>query len=100
MAREFSEKFYKSSMWVNCRESYIKSVGGLCEQCYKNGIIKHGEIVHHKIHLTPENINNPEITLNFQNLELLCRDHHAEIHKKQMKRYEVDKDGRLRTRSE
>ena len=39
-----------------------------------------GEIVHHKEHLTPENINTPEIALGENNLELLCRDCHALAH--------------------
>ena len=38
------------------------------------------EIVHHKEHLTPENINTPEIALGEDNLELLCRDCHALAH--------------------
>ena len=37
-------------------------------------------IVHHKEHLTPENINTPEIALGENNLELLCRDCHALAH--------------------
>lgn len=96
MANKLTEGFYKTAQWVNCRNSYAKSVGGICERCYKDGIIKHGEIVHHKIHITPENVHNPEITLNFANLELLCRDHHAEVHKKQQKRFLVDTDGKIR----
>jgi len=36
--------------------------------------------VHHLIELDPVNINNPEIALSFDNLELLCRECHAEVH--------------------
>ena len=97
MAREFAEGFYKSKTWQRCRASYIKSVGGLCERCYAAGIIRHGDTVHHKVHLTAENINDPAVTLNYENLELLCRDCHAEMHKSQ-KRYEVDENGKLRCR--
>ena len=97
MAKDFAVNFYKSAAWVNCRDSYIKSVGGLCERCYKHGTIRHGEIVHHKIHLTPENINNPEVTLNYNNLELLCRYCHAAAHKGPQKRYIVDEEGKVYT---
>ena len=38
------------------------------------------KIVHHKIALTPENINDPNITLNWENLELLCQDCHNKEH--------------------
>jgi len=36
--------------------------------------------VHHKIHLTPHNIDDPNITLSEDNLELLCRECHAIEH--------------------
>ena len=94
MARDFAEKFYKSKTWQRCRASYIKSVGGLCERCYAAGVIRHGDTVHHKVHLTAENINNPSVTLNYENLELLCRDCHAAEHKSQ-KRYTVDETGKV-----
>ena len=80
MAREFARKFYSSKAWQDCRNEYAKRAHYLCENCLRNGIYKPGEIVHHKIELDPVNINKPEITLNFDNLELLCRDCHAEVH--------------------
>ena len=36
--------------------------------------------MHHKIHITPFNINNPMITLNFKNLEYVCQDCHNKEH--------------------
>ena len=50
--------------------------------------------MHHKIPLTPENVTDPDITLNWDNLMLLCRDCHAAVHKPQ-KRYTVDELGRV-----
>lgn len=94
LARDFAGNFYKSALWVNARRQYVKSVGGLCERCYERGIIRHGDTVHHKIHLSPANINDPEVTLNPDNLILLCRDCHAELHKSQ-KRFKVDELGRI-----
>ena len=100
MAKEFAGNFYKTAAWRKCRESYIRSVGGLCERCYANGIIKHGDTLHHKVHLTSENINDPNITMCFDNLMLLCRDchvelHKADIHKTKVKRYKVDEAGKV-----
>lgn len=92
---EATEGFYKTYAWVRCRRAYIKKVGGLCEVCLSRGIIRHGDTVHHKIHLTPENINDPEVTLNDDNLQLVCRDCHAEIHKKKEKRYRVTESGKI-----
>lgn len=94
MAKDFSVKLYKSKAWQRTREAYMKSVGNLCEDCLKKGIYKPGEIVHHKIELTPENINDAEITLSWSNLKLLCRDCHAKIHGNK-KRYKVDEFGRV-----
>lgn len=80
MAKEFARKFYSSKAWQSCRNEYVKKARGLCENCLRRGIYRPGEIVHHKIELDPININIPEIALNFDNLELLCRDCHAEVH--------------------
>lgn len=38
------------------------------------------KIVHHKIHLTPSNIDDPHITLSYENFQRLCQDCHAEVH--------------------
>lgn len=94
MAQEFAESFYKSKMWQHCRESYIKSVGGLCEDCYSKGIIKSGSIVHHIKHISKENINDPSITLDWNNLRYVCRDCHAKEHSKfSSRRYTINDDG-------
>ena len=88
--------FYNTVMWQKCRAAYKKSKGGLCERCLERGIISPGEFVHHKIYLTPENIKEPAITLNPDNLELLCRDCHAEEHKrKAKKRYRITATGEV-----
>ncbi len=93
--KEYARAFYKSRAWLKCRDSYIKSVGGLCERCLADGLIVPGYIVHHKCYLTPENINDPATTLNWDNLELLCLDCHNKEHFKEEheKRYEVMPDG-------
>ena len=93
MAREFAKQFYHSQAWKNTQAAYVKQAGGLCERCLRNGLITAGVIVHHKIHLTPDNITNTSIALNADNLELLCRDCHAAMHQKKIKRYKVDASG-------
>jgi 5-methylcytosine-specific restriction endonuclease McrA len=95
MAREFAGNFYKTKLWKECRAAYIQSVGGLCERCWAKGLIRHGDTVHHKVPLTPENIHDPAVTLNHDNLELLCRDCHAEEHRSHEQRYTVDEWGRV-----
>ena len=94
MAQEFASAFYKSRVWRACRDGYAASVGHLCEQCLARGLCVPGEIVHHKVQLTPENITDPRVTLNWDNLELLCRDCHAKAHGSK-KRFKVDEFGRV-----
>ena len=101
MAREFARGFYNTGAWKNCAAAYKKYRRGLCEKCLAKGIYKAGVIVHHKTHLTPENINIPSISCGWSNLELLCRDCHTEEHENERhhpsartRRYRFDKDGR------
>lgn len=49
---------------------------GICQKCHDNP----AEIVHHKIWLTPQNINDYSITLGRDNLMPVCRECHAVIH--------------------
>lgn len=93
--KQYAEQFYKSTAWQSCRAAYASSVGGLCERCLAKGIYSPGEIVHHKIHLTPENISDPTVSLAFDNLELVCRNCHADEHMRRKKRYRVDADGHV-----
>ena len=97
MGRSIDEKFYKSSMWLKCRKAYIEHCGGLCERCRTKGLITVGKIVHHKTHLNRENFLNPEVALNFENLELLCHDCHNKEHFEnvQNKRYRFGEDGEI-----
>ena len=72
--------------------------------------------MHHIEELTPFNITNPEITLGFDNLELLCRECHLREHdleggrwakvnaakkkgKRDARRFSVDEFGRVTARS-
>lgn len=75
MAQIWAEWFYNSKVWINCRLAFLTSKFFICERC--GGA---ATIAHHKIYLTPENINDPEITLNWDNLEALCQDCHNREH--------------------
>ena len=98
--RQFDQSFYRSVAWRLTREAYKSRVGGLCEVCWENGIVKPGELVHHKIPLSPENIDDTNITLNPDNLQCVCRDCHAKLHEDQYdsrrrRRYKLDELGRV-----
>lgn len=101
MAKEFTGGFYLSKAWRTTRNAYVKSVGGLCEECLSKGLYVPGEIVHHKIELTPDNINNPDVTLNFNNLKLVCREcHSAEHHSHAKRRFTILPDGSVISKSD
>ncbi len=96
MAKEFAKTFYSSSRWKKCRDTFIQNRmledGGLCQECKE----QLGYIVHHKEHLTPENINNPNVTLNESNLEWVCKECHDKLHnvfQREKRKYYFDKEG-------
>lgn len=84
MAKAFAKQFYNSKAWQRCRDSYIAGRvaidGGLCEHCRKSP----GYIVHHTVLLTPGNIDDPEISLNHERLEYVCKSCHDEEHYRDM----------------
>jgi len=75
MAQEYAKSFYKSMAWRRCRDGFMKSKCFVCERC--GGV---ADIAHHRRYITPENINNQTITLNWDNLEALCIDCHNREH--------------------
>ena len=93
--KDYAKEFYKSTTWQMCRDAYAQQARGLCEICLSRGIYKPGEIVHHKTHITPQNIHDPSITLSFYNLQLVCRDCHADLHRNRQTRFKVDELGRV-----
>lgn len=87
MGRDFAKQFYASTAWKNCREVYKKKMCYICERC--------GDVateVHHIQPLTPDNIHNPEVTLNFNNLMCLCHQCHTDIHKNHLDTYRKKND--------
>lgn len=71
-----------------CRKDYldlaqackIKS-GGVCAKC--GGVFDISELrPHHKVELTLDNIDDVNVTLNPDNIEVLCRDCHNAAHKR------------------
>ena len=95
--KDFAASFYKSTAWQHTRDSYARAKGNLCELCLKQGIYNPCEIVHHRIELTPDNINDPSITLAWSNLCCVCRECHAKLHGARPRRYKLDELGRVIT---
>ena len=105
MAQEWAVAFYHSPAWVRNRRLYMERTldtpyglipPGMCERCYANGKLKAAKVVHHIIHLTPSNINDPHITLSFDNFQRLCQDCHANVHTGyEPPRYTFDESGNV-----
>lgn len=78
MAREFSKTFYKSKEWQAVREYCMLRDHYACVKCDAPAVE-----VHHKIQLSPDNINDASVTLNPDNLISLCKDCHFKEHRGQ-----------------
>lgn len=76
MAKEFARAFYDSKEWRKCRQSFIAERvaidGGMCQCCHE----RLGYMVHHTVMLTPDNIGDPDIALNHNCLEYICKPCH------------------------
>jgi len=78
MAKVFSKAFYNSKAWKACRDEYAKRKCYLCERCGAPA-----NIVHHKIRVAPDTIQDASVLLNFDNLELLCHACHQKEHEQE-----------------
>lgn len=71
---KWQKKFYKSDLWINTRDQVRDRDGMTCCKC-KN-FIYGKSIVDHIIEMNPENYLVWEISLNPENLQLLCMECH------------------------
>ena len=96
--RKQQHDFYVSGVWIDCARAYRRS-HPYCEQCLREHVITPAEEVHHKVHLSPENINDPMVALNWENLEAICEKHHKAEHKGLTeRRWEIGPDGSVQVR--
>ena len=74
MAKEWAKQFYNSGEWKVARGIALRRDHFTCQYCEGRA-----EEIHHIIELTPENINDPNIALNPDNLMSLCHNCHTKI---------------------
>ena len=77
MAREFAKSFYNSKEWLDTRNYIMAKYNYVCQG---KGCNKPAKIVHHIIHLEPNNIEDKSISLDEKNLIPLCQDCHNQEH--------------------
>lgn len=80
-------QFYKSNQWQEFREIFIdkelEEKGELiCERCKKHIYEKSDCVLHHIVPLNESNVNDPSISVNFDNIELLHKSCHNIKHEK------------------
>ena len=97
--RKIIDKFYKSKQWADTRKYVLMRDKYLCQHCGKPA-----SEVHHIKHLTEDNVNDPNISLNPDNLVSLCWKCHRAEHKaddgkgrmmQEANPYEFDSNGYL-----
>ncbi|WP_066499927.1 HNH endonuclease [Abyssisolibacter fermentans] len=80
MAQGFSKNFYNSKEWLVFRQMLILERGPICEECGKHLTESSDIILHHEKELTSDNINDVNITLNPDNIKIVCKKCHNKIH--------------------
>lgn len=112
MSYGIRKDFYHSKAWQDVRKTIWLKQNLLCNRChrpvYVDGISEYipkenrrTGIVHHKIYLDDNNINDINITLNIDNLEGLCKDCHEKEHNKGQslrEDYYFDEEGNIHSR--
>src|SRR5690625_4998697 len=69
--KRVGDPIYHTQRWRKLRQAYFNSQYGICEHC---GLP--GKIVDHIEPITEKNLNDPEITFGWDNLQLLCQECH------------------------
>ena len=75
MAKDYAKTFYDSALWGRIREGVLMRDRYTCRICGRPA-----QEVHHIVHITENNINDTNITINPNNLLSLCRDCHCRQH--------------------
>lgn len=81
------QDFYTSKEWKQCKEiirnQRLNKEGFILDEVTGRPILKKYDMVfHHKIELTLANVNDPEISLNPANIQIVTHETHNEIHKR------------------
>jgi hypothetical protein len=75
------KRFYDSNEWRNLRMSLILIRGNTCQQCERTGFDSANLVGHHSpVELTNENVDNALISLNPDNVLIICRPCHDAEH--------------------
>lgn len=81
------ESFYSSTVWKKLRQGIIRERtardGGLiCGYCHQPIVAPYDAICHHITPLTEANVNDPDVSLNPENIMVVHHSCHSRIHEK------------------
>jgi hypothetical protein len=77
------QQFYASQKWIRFRSAIIAERGLICEQCCMVIATPKDVTLHHTpIELTIDNVNDVMVSLNPDNVKLICRNCHDKEHKR------------------
>ena len=80
MAQSWAMALYQSRQWRELRQALILERGLRCEECGKLVALPSMLIGDHITELTPENVTDPKVALNPDNVRLICADCHNKKH--------------------
>lgn len=76
------QRFYASKRWRDLRNMLVIDRHGVCDRCGKDYSNDTAQLsAHHKEHLTDENLADPAVAVNPDNIEILCAKCHALQHR-------------------
>ena len=82
MSEGIIKKFYASKEWRQLRDILIVERKMTCQKCGKHFIDTSQLIGHHIIELNEDNVYNADISLNKDNIEVICYDCHNKEHRR------------------
>lgn len=83
MAAPWAAKFYNSKAWRSLRERLIVEANFLCAECGESYLRDSTLLVgHHVKELTPANVNDASVSLNPDNIKIICRKCHEKAHRR------------------
>lgn len=80
--RKLRQDAYNQTSWRKLRTTYLKQ-HPLCEECLKTGKVTPASSVHHIKTPFSKGEVNQFLLLDYNNLESVCHECHAEIHNRQ-----------------
>jgi len=84
--------FYSSKKWRKFRETIIAQRGNRCEKCGNRIAVAKEIVIHHIKEIDETNVDDAMVSLNPDNVMVVCHSCHNKIHPRGAASYTTDKD--------